>query len=72
MPKKTTTKKKKRKRQSKSRSSWTKEEDELLKIAVKKHNAKNWKKISESIPEHTDMQCTYFYFQEIHTEKSLQ
>jgi hypothetical protein len=70
MPKKEKTKK--RKRQSKSRSSWTKEEDELLKIAVKKHNAKNWKKISESIPEHTDTQCTYFYFQEIHTEKSLQ
>ena len=59
MPKKTTTKKKKRKRQSKSRSSWTKEEDELLKIAVKKHNAKNWKKISESIPEHTDTQCLH-------------
>jgi myb proto-oncogene protein len=48
---------KNRKRSQKAR--WTGEEDKLLRSLVKVNDAKNWKKISESFPERTDVQCLH-------------
>jgi myb proto-oncogene protein len=48
---------KNRKRSQKAR--WTGEEDKLLRSLVKANDAKNWKKISESFPERTDVQCLH-------------
>ena len=50
-------KNKNRKRSQKAR--WTQDEDKLLRSLVKEHDAKNWKKISESFPERTDVQCLH-------------
>jgi hypothetical protein len=36
---------------------WTKEEDNTLKDAVKKHNGKNWKAIAALVPGRTKQQC---------------
>ena len=52
-----TEKNKNRKRSQKAR--WTQDEDKLLRSLVKEHDAKNWKKISESFPERTDVQCLH-------------
>lgn len=38
---------------------WTKEEDALLRAAVLKYDAKNWKKIAECLPGRTDVQCLH-------------
>jgi hypothetical protein len=38
---------------------WTKEEDEALRSAVQQHGAKNWKLISQSLPERTEVQCLH-------------
>ena len=38
---------------------WTKEEDLMLSEAVKKNAGKNWKKIAESLPGRTDVQCLH-------------
>jgi hypothetical protein len=38
---------------------WTKEEDEMLAEAVNKNGGKNWKKIAESLPGRTDVQCLH-------------
>jgi myb proto-oncogene protein len=38
---------------------WTKEEDLMLADAVKKNGGKNWKKIAESLPGRTDVQCLH-------------
>ncbi|XP_022737917.1 transcription factor MYB3R-5-like isoform X4 [Durio zibethinus] len=38
---------------------WTEEEDNLLTEAVKKCNARNWKKIAEFLPGRTDIQCLH-------------
>ncbi|XVF51531.1 hypothetical protein PTKIN_Ptkin04bG0192200 [Pterospermum kingtungense] len=38
---------------------WTEEEDNLLTGAVKKYNARNWKKIAEFLPGRTDIQCLH-------------
>ncbi|KAK8690957.1 hypothetical protein V6N13_074481 [Hibiscus sabdariffa] len=40
-----------------SKGGWTKEEDNLLTKAVRKCNARNWKKIAEFLPGRTDIQC---------------
>lgn len=36
---------------------WTLDEDEILRVAVKKFNCKNWKKIASEIPGRTSKQC---------------
>ena len=36
---------------------WTKEEDDLLRRAVKKHQEKNWKAISNDVPGRNHVQC---------------
>ena len=38
---------------------WTKEEDFMLADAVRKNGGKNWKKIAESLPGRTDVQCLH-------------
>ena len=38
---------------------WTTEEDEILQEAVSENGGKNWKKISESLPGRTDVQCLH-------------
>lgn len=38
--------------------SWTKEEDELLLLAVKMYNAKNWKLIATKVPGRSSTQCS--------------
>jgi hypothetical protein len=38
---------------------WTKEEDLMLADAVRKYGGKNWKKIAESLPGRTDVQCLH-------------
>ena len=38
---------------------WTKEEDAILRAAVKKYDAKNWKKIAECLQGRTDVQCLH-------------
>jgi hypothetical protein len=38
---------------------WTKEEDALLRAAVLKYDAKNWKKIAECLVGRTDVQCLH-------------
>ena len=42
-----------------SRGNWTAEEDELLRFAVQQHGGRNWKKISDLIPDRTDVQCLH-------------
>lgn len=44
---------------SASRGNWTAEEDELLRLAVEYYKGRNWKKISEHIPDRTDVQCLH-------------
>lgn len=44
---------------SASRGNWTSEEDELLRLAVEYYRGRNWKKISEHIPDRTDVQCLH-------------
>jgi hypothetical protein len=58
----TTTKDKPKKNKNRKRSQkarWTQEEDKLLRSLVKENDAKNWKKICESFPERTDVQCLH-------------
>lgn len=38
---------------------WSPEEDKLLQKAVKKYEAKNWKKIAEELNGRTDVQCLH-------------
>ena len=38
---------------------WTEEEDAILSEAVKQHKGRNWKKIAESLPGRTDVQCLH-------------
>jgi hypothetical protein len=38
-----------------SKGHWSKEEDQSLSDAVKKHQGKNWKKIAEELPGRTDV-----------------
>ncbi|OMO58688.1 hypothetical protein COLO4_34418 [Corchorus olitorius] len=38
---------------------WSEEEDILLTEAVKKYNARNWKKIAECVPGRSDIQCLH-------------
>lgn len=42
-----------------NRGSWTPEEDEKLRQAVNDYGGRNWKKISEQIPDRTDVQCLH-------------
>lgn len=42
-----------------SQAGWTEEEDNQLIAVVKKFNRRNWKKIAESIPGRTDVQCLH-------------
>ncbi|KAK1352875.1 hypothetical protein POM88_052713 [Heracleum sosnowskyi] len=42
-----------------SQAGWTDEEDNRLADVVKKFNGKNWKKIAESLPGRTDVQCLH-------------
>lgn len=44
---------------STSRGNWTAEEDELLRNAVQQYGGRNWKKISDQIPDRTDVQCLH-------------
>jgi hypothetical protein len=44
---------------STSRGNWTAEEDDLLRAAVHQYGGRNWKKISDQIPERTDVQCLH-------------
>ena len=58
----TTTKDKPKKNKNRKRSQkarWTQDEDKLLRALVKENEAKNWKKICESFPERTDVQCLH-------------
>ncbi|XP_039015837.1 transcription factor MYB3R-5-like [Hibiscus syriacus] len=41
------------------RGGWTKEEDSILTEAVRKCNARNWKKIAEFLPGRTNIQCLH-------------
>ncbi|KAI3501244.1 hypothetical protein L1887_29108 [Cichorium endivia] len=42
-----------------SQAGWTDEEDTMLTEVVKKYNGRNWKKIAESIPGRSDVQCLH-------------
>ncbi|KAJ9549961.1 hypothetical protein OSB04_022504 [Centaurea solstitialis] len=42
-----------------SQAGWTDEEDTMLTGVVKKYNGRNWKKIAESIPGRSDVQCLH-------------
>ena len=42
-----------------TKGGWTKEEDEILKKAVKENQAKNWKKVSECLEGRTPIQCLH-------------
>ncbi|KAL8266555.1 hypothetical protein R6Q59_003899 [Mikania micrantha] len=42
-----------------SQAGWTDEEDTILTDVVKKYNGRNWKKIAESIPGRSDVQCLH-------------
>lgn len=42
-----------------TKGGWTPEEDDLLREAVKLHNGKNWKKIAETVPGRTAIQCLH-------------
>ncbi|XP_076912657.1 transcription factor MYB3R-3-like [Bidens hawaiensis] len=42
-----------------SQAGWTEEEDSVLTDVVKKYNGRNWKKIAESIPGRSDVQCLH-------------
>ena len=42
-----------------SKGHWTKEEDVILTEAVAICNGKNWKKVAESLPGRTDVQCLH-------------
>ncbi|KNA04281.1 hypothetical protein SOVF_201100 [Spinacia oleracea] len=42
-----------------TKGGWTEEEDDLLTAAVKKYNAKNWKRIAEHFSGRTDVQCLH-------------
>ena len=44
---------------STSRGNWTADEDELLRSAVQQYGGRNWKKISDQIPDRTDVQCLH-------------
>jgi len=38
---------------------WTKQEDEALRAAVEEHGAKNWKLISQRLPQRSEVQCLH-------------
>jgi hypothetical protein len=38
---------------------WTEAEDELLQLAVHLHDGKNWKAISEALPDRSEVQCLH-------------
>jgi len=38
---------------------WTTEEDNILRAAVEEHGAKNWKLISQRLPDRTEVQCLH-------------
>jgi len=38
---------------------WTTEEDDALRAAVEEHGAKNWKLISQRLPDRTEVQCLH-------------
>ena len=38
---------------------WTKQEDEALRTAVEEHGAKNWKLISQRLPQRSEVQCLH-------------
>ncbi|KAG0517430.1 hypothetical protein BDA96_09G088800 [Sorghum bicolor] len=42
-----------------SKGNWTPEEDDILREAVETYKGKNWKKIAESFPGRTDVQCLH-------------
>ena len=42
-----------------SKGHWTKAEDELLQKAVEAFNGRSWKKIAESLPGRSDVQCLH-------------
>ncbi|GJZ63799.1 transcription factor MYB3R-4-like protein isoform X1 [Tanacetum coccineum] len=42
-----------------SQAGWTEKEDSTLAEVVKKFNGRNWKKIAESIPGRSDVQCLH-------------
>jgi len=42
-----------------SKGRWTKQEDNILKEAVRVYGAKNWKLIAEYVPGRTDVQCLH-------------
>ncbi|KAG0464355.1 hypothetical protein HPP92_020424 [Vanilla planifolia] len=42
-----------------AKGGWTPEEDETLRCAVELHKRKSWKKIAESIPGRTEVQCLH-------------
>mmetsp|Transcript_15745 Transcript_15745/g.21941 ORF Transcript_15745/g.21941 Transcript_15745/m.21941 type:complete len:451 (+) Transcript_15745:228-1580(+) len=44
---------------TKSSSSWTEEEDAILRDAIQQHEGKNWKKIAESLQGRTHTQCLH-------------
>ncbi|KAF8716971.1 hypothetical protein HU200_026077 [Digitaria exilis] len=42
-----------------AKGGWTPEEDETLRNAVETYNGRNWKKIAESFPDRTEVQCLH-------------
>jgi hypothetical protein len=36
---------------------WTKDEDEMLRLAVERHGARNWKRIADDVPSRDSVQC---------------
>ncbi|PKA51951.1 Myb-related protein 3R-1 [Apostasia shenzhenica] len=42
-----------------AKGGWTPEEDETLRRAVELHKGRSWKKIAESIPDRTEVQCLH-------------
>ncbi|KAL0915084.1 hypothetical protein M5K25_015485 [Dendrobium thyrsiflorum] len=51
-----------------AKGGWTTEEDETLRRAVELHKGRSWKKIAESIPDRTEVQCLHRWQKVINPE----
>nr|QDL88435.1 transcription factor MYB3R-3-like isoform X5 [Cymbidium ensifolium] len=51
-----------------AKGGWTPEEDETLRRAVQLYKGRNWKKIAESIPDRTEVQCLHRWQKVINPE----
>lgn len=52
----------------KTSSRWTADEDEKLRGLVREYGGRNWKRIAESIPNKTDVQCLHRWQKVLHPD----